>query len=451
MHAANRPAADAPARAQAAKGRRCRPRARGRFRWAWWLLAYASLGTGIVGIFVPGLPTTVFILISAWAASRGSAPALPLAAAPRFGPAIANWQATARSAARQVDGHDHHGGMRGIMLWCVPIAWVKWFSIGSMVVVASGCGRGRCHHRGIDRGSVGPVRTAPCIGWRHARWWSTEGPASPASPCCRQGGNTGRMKRIPIPLAAACAAVLSACGNKGPLVLPQKPVDVPATPAPRAARHDHATGRCRAADAAGQGRRQQRLSRSTALRFSKMHGAGNDFVVIDLRDGTPAHAELAARLADRHTGVGCDQILTIEPPRADGAVAAYRIWNADGSNSGSAATARAASPPGWCAKAAASGPRFVIDSPLASHEVEVLGAGRYVIDMGVPAFEPATCRWWVSPRAGGIPAAAAGRAVRFGAVSMGNPHAVIEVADVDAAPVERVGAAAAACRRSRAR
>ncbi|MEG2981800.1 MAG: diaminopimelate epimerase, partial [Stenotrophomonas sp.] len=63
---------------------------------------------------------------------------------------------------------------------------------------------------------------------------------------------------------------------------------------------------------------------STALRFSKMHGAGNDFVVLDLRDGTPAPTPaLAARLADRHTGVGCDQILTIEPPRAEGSVASY--------------------------------------------------------------------------------------------------------------------------------
>ena len=69
------------------------------------------------------------------------------------------------------------------------------------------------------------------------------------------------------------------------------------------------------------------------LRFSKMHGAGNDFVVLDLRDGTPPpdHA-LGRALGDRHVGVGCDQILTIEPPLSDGAVASYRIWNSDGGN-----------------------------------------------------------------------------------------------------------------------
>ena len=67
---------------------------RSRFRWAWWLLAYASLGTGIVGIFIPGLPTTVFILIAAYAASRGSERLHRyLLQHPRFGPVIGDWQA----------------------------------------------------------------------------------------------------------------------------------------------------------------------------------------------------------------------------------------------------------------------------------------------------------------------------------------------------------------------
>ena len=129
---------------------------------------------------------------------------------------------------------------------------------------------------------------------------------------------------------------------------------------------------------------------SKALRFSKMHGAGNDFVVIDLRGGTaPPTPELAARLADRHTGVGCDQILTIEAPRAEGSVASYRIWNADGSNSeqcGNGARCIAA----WLVReGSAQGDAFVIDSPLASHEVKVLGEGQFAVTMGVPAFEPA--------------------------------------------------------------
>lgn len=67
---------------------------RTRFRWAWWLLAYASLGLGIVGVFVPGMPTTVFVLIAAWAAARGSDRLHRwLLAHPRFGRSIRDWQA----------------------------------------------------------------------------------------------------------------------------------------------------------------------------------------------------------------------------------------------------------------------------------------------------------------------------------------------------------------------
>ncbi|MEZ0469075.1 YbaN family protein [Luteimonas salinilitoris] len=68
--------------------------ARARFRWAWWLLAYASLGLGLIGVFVPGLPTTVFVLIAAWAAARGSERLHRwLLTHPRFGPAIRDWRA----------------------------------------------------------------------------------------------------------------------------------------------------------------------------------------------------------------------------------------------------------------------------------------------------------------------------------------------------------------------
>ena len=181
----------------------------------------------------------------------------------------------------------------------------------------------------------------------------------------------------------------------------------------------------------------------TALRFSKMHGAGNDFVVLDLRDGTPPpDAALAARLGDRHMGVGCDQILTIEPPRSAGAVAAYRIWNGDGSASGQCGNgARCVA--AWLVRdGAARGTRFVIDSPFAAHEVEALGAGRNAIDMGVPVLYPARI-----PLAGfAAPQVeyrldVAGEPVMFGALSMGNPHAVVEVGDVATAPVAVLGPA----------
>lgn len=177
------------------------------------------------------------------------------------------------------------------------------------------------------------------------------------------------------------------------------------------------------------------------LRFSKMHGAGNDFVVLDLRDGTPPPSVgLCRALADRHAGVGCDQILTIESPRTSGAVAAYRIWNADGSGSqqcGNGARCVAA----WLVRDGVSATRFELDSPTGTHAVDVLGDGRYRVAMGVPEFEPTRIPLAKFDAAQDEYDVAFDEDVRvlLGAVSMGNPHAVVEVASVDDAPVARIG------------
>jgi len=179
-----------------------------------------------------------------------------------------------------------------------------------------------------------------------------------------------------------------------------------------------------------------------ALRFSKMHGAGNDFVVIDLRDGSPPpDAALAARLADRHFGVGCDQILTVGPPRSEAAVASYGIWNADGTPSGQCGNGARCIAAWLVRDGAARGPRFAIDSPAGTHEVDDLGDGRFAVAMGVPRFEPAEV-----PLAGFAAAQLEyaldldGMRVAFGAVSMGNPHAVLEVGDLEGADVAGIGA-----------
>ncbi len=184
------------------------------------------------------------------------------------------------------------------------------------------------------------------------------------------------------------------------------------------------------------------------LAFSKMHGAGNDFVVIDLRDGSaPPDAAQCRALADRHAGVGCDQILGVEPPRSAGAVASYRIWNADGSPSqqcGNGARCVAA----WLLRDSlrhaqdgrALGDEFTLDSPVGRHAVTRMGGNDFRVLMGVPMFDPAR-----------IPLQGMGAqtdqyvldiddvVLTFGAVSMGNPHAVIEVDDVDVAPLASIG------------
>lgn len=178
------------------------------------------------------------------------------------------------------------------------------------------------------------------------------------------------------------------------------------------------------------------------MRFTKMHGAGNDFVVLDLRDGRPPpDAAACRRIADRHRGVGCDQLLTVEPPRDPRAVARYRIWNSDGSVSGQCGNgARCIA--AWLVRdgAAPADGGFMIESPAGLHAVRRDGAGGFVIDMGAPRFAPAEVPMHgIAAEADDYGVQVDGQPLRFGAVSMGNPHAVIEVDDIAAADVTRIG------------
>lgn len=167
-----------------------------------------------------------------------------------------------------------------------------------------------------------------------------------------------------------------------------------------------------------------------------MHGAGNDFVMLDLRDGTlEPDAALTAVLGDRHRGVGADQIISIELPRDPATVARYRIWNADGSSSqqcGNGARCVAA----WVERALGPLGEFKLESPAGIHQVASLGDGQYRIAMGVPEFRPAEI-----PLRGfdGQALTYDAEGVTFSAVSMGNPHAVLVVDDVGNADVEGIG------------
>ena len=176
------------------------------------------------------------------------------------------------------------------------------------------------------------------------------------------------------------------------------------------------------------------------LRFTKMHGAGNDFVVFDAIGQTVAlDAAAVRRIADRHFGVGCDQVITIDSPVAPGALARYGIWNTDGSparHCGTGARCVAA----WLRRDGVRDDTFVLESPSGPVQADLRG-GRIAIGMAVPDFTPDA----IGLRAG-TPAAdpyaldfAGAERVYFGAVSMGNPHAVLEVGDVDAADVAHVG------------
>ena len=181
------------------------------------------------------------------------------------------------------------------------------------------------------------------------------------------------------------------------------------------------------------------------MRFSKMHGAGNDFVVLDHRDGRASPTpELCRGLADRHFGVGCDQILVIEPAR-DGALAAYAIFNADGSRAGQCGNgARCVAV--WLDRDArvcgnAHPTTFELQSPSGAHAVQLEADGQVQLDMGQPQFDPARVPLAGFSAADEYHLTPHGLSARFAAVSMGNPHAVIRVDDVERAPVLTVGPA----------
>jgi diaminopimelate epimerase len=176
------------------------------------------------------------------------------------------------------------------------------------------------------------------------------------------------------------------------------------------------------------------------LKFSKMHGLGNDFVVLDgIRQSIKLSPEQLRGLGDRHFGVGCDQILLVEKPSRPDVDFRYRIFNADGGEVEQ------------CGNGARCFARFVHDQGLteqAEMRVETMKGvivlrladeGNVTVDMGIPILVPEQIPF-ISPTGDLLQVLVAGdEQVLITAVSMGNPHAVQVVADVDAAPVERQG------------
>lgn len=176
------------------------------------------------------------------------------------------------------------------------------------------------------------------------------------------------------------------------------------------------------------------------LRFSKMHGLGNDFVVIDaIRQRVDLTPDQVRFLADRHFGVGCDQLLVVERAQQPGVDFRYRIFNADGGEVEQ------------CGNGARCFVRFVREQGLTDkREIRVETKSGVItltaaddinvtVNMGVPVFEPARIPFQSDSDAFVQPLDVAGSAVPITAVSMGNPHAVQVVADVDLAPVAQQG------------
>ena len=176
------------------------------------------------------------------------------------------------------------------------------------------------------------------------------------------------------------------------------------------------------------------------LKFTKMHGAGNDFVVVDAtRAPLALDAAGIRRLSDRHLGIGFDQMLVVEPARNRDTDFYYRIFNADGGEvsqcgNGARCFVRYVHDKGLSAKDA-----IRVETRSGVIEPRLESDGRVTVNMGVPIFEPARIPFVAERLASTYGLEVDGRTVEISAVSMGNPHAVQVVADTDAAPVTSEG------------
>jgi len=176
------------------------------------------------------------------------------------------------------------------------------------------------------------------------------------------------------------------------------------------------------------------------LKFTKMHGAGNDFVMLDgVRQSITLTPEQLRLLADRHFGVGCDQILLVEKAESEQADFRYRIFNADGGEVEQ------------CGNGARCFLRFVHDQGLTTKREIIVETrsglisprleqdGRVAVNMGVPIFDPALVPFEDGRGAISEPLNVKGKSIDISVLSMGNPHAVQVVPDVEKAPVEKQG------------
>ena len=177
------------------------------------------------------------------------------------------------------------------------------------------------------------------------------------------------------------------------------------------------------------------------FRFTKMHALGNDFVVIDGVDADVSfHPSQAKAIADRHTGIGCDQILLVNRQNNDTNLFGFRIYNADGSESdqcgnGARCIARLVHDRGY-----ARGPEFVLRTRADDLHCAINGAD-IVVALGVPRFKPAEIPFIADSEQETYQLEIDRETVEISALAIGNPHAVVLVRDVARAPVHKSGPA----------
>lgn len=188
------------------------------------------------------------------------------------------------------------------------------------------------------------------------------------------------------------------------------------------------------------GMNQPRRGQGPMLSFTKMHGLGNDFMVVDaISQPFRLRPEMIRELADRHYGIGFDQLLVVEPPGMPDVDFRYRIFNSDGSEVEQ------------CGNGARCFASFVRDQRLTNKkvirvqtakgviELRVGSGGMVTVDMGVPEMNPPAIPFAADRRKDVYTVAVGEQTVELTAVSMGNPHGVLLVDDVDTAPVGELG------------
>jgi diaminopimelate epimerase len=184
------------------------------------------------------------------------------------------------------------------------------------------------------------------------------------------------------------------------------------------------------------------------LRFAKMHGLGNDFVVFDgVNQRVALTPEQCRHIADRHFGIGCDQILLVEQSTRADVDFRYRIFNADGGEveqcgNGARCFVRFVHEAGLTTKSA-----IRVETASGIIEPELLANGLVKVNMGAPRFAPAQIPFVAESEAFTYPLQVGSHTLDIAALSMGNPHAVLRVNDLDSAPVDVLGAAIESHRR----
>lgn len=183
------------------------------------------------------------------------------------------------------------------------------------------------------------------------------------------------------------------------------------------------------------------------LAFVKMHGIGNDFVLIDnMLQKLELDADQVRLLADRRRGIGCDQLLMVEPPQGPGADVRARIFNSDGGEVGQCGNGLRCLAAHLRDSGMVSGDAIAIEAGQGVVRARFGNHGAVSVDIGIPRFEPHDIPFLASARAPGYQVQAGSQHLDLGAVSLGNPHAVIRVDDTQSTPLEVLGPAVQALR-----